>query len=233
MKLFYSSLPLERNLTLDTEESRHAVKVLRLKKGDSITVTDGKGLIANGIIVTASMSGCILELNNIKKGPDIRDYFLTIAISPLTNGERFEWFVEKAVEIGVNEIIPLVCDHTGKQNVKSERLKRIVISAMKQSLKSTVTSMHEPVKFARFIEESHKGTLMIAHCIEGDKSALSNIYNKGSDATILIGPEGDFSPGEIASATRAGFIPITLGPSRLRTETAGVAACHSIYFMNL
>lgn len=219
-------------MILNPEESRHAVKVLRLRKGDDISVTDGSGLIGHGIVKVPDPAGCILEINEIKEGPGKRDYWLSIAVSPLINFERFEWFVEKAVEIGVDELTPLICEHSEKHNIKLERLNRIVISAMKQSLNSWRPVVREPVKFRQFITETQRGTLMIAHCSNGKKWGISELYKKGSDTTILIGPEGDFSPAEIDAAAEAGFVPVTLGSSRLRTETAGVVACHSIYFLN-
>jgi 16S rRNA (uracil1498-N3)-methyltransferase len=162
-----------------------------------------------------------------------RNYRLHIAISPLKNPERFEWFIEKSVEIGIDEITPLICKNTEKPGIKSERVNNLIISAMKQSLKATKTVLNEPSSFKDFISMDLKGILMIANCNDSIKrSRISDVYSKNENAIILIGPEGDFSKEEIDSAINREFVPVHLGPSRLRTETAGIAACHSIYFIN-
>jgi 16S rRNA (uracil1498-N3)-methyltransferase len=175
----------------------------------------------------------MISISEIKAEYEKRDYRLHIAISPLKNSERFEWFVEKSVEIGVDEITPLICKNTEKQSVKQERIENIIVSAMKQSVKATKTVFNKPCIFSDFIAHSVNGTRMIAHCSTStDRNRISEVYKKNEYAVIMIGPEGDFSADEISSAVRRNFIPLHLGSSRLRTETAGVAACHSIYFIN-
>ena len=233
MQLFYSEIPIVNSCTLDEQESRHAIKVLRLGAGDKLWVTDGTGMMFEGIIRDPSARSCSLEIISSVPGNDLRDYSMHIAISPLKNPERFEWFVEKAVEIGIDEITPIICEHSEKSGIKQDRIEKIIITAMKQSLKTKKTIIHEPVKFAEFIVRREKGSRLIAHCHTGEKKNIAEIYKKGENCTILIGPEGDFSLREVEAATSEKYSPITLGPSRLRTETAGIAACHSIYFLNL
>jgi 16S rRNA (uracil1498-N3)-methyltransferase len=163
-----------------------------------------------------------------------RNYSLHIAISPLKNPERFEWFVEKSVEIGVDEITPLICKNTEKRGIKTDRIQNLIISAMKQSLKAKKTILNSSCTFNDFVSIKELGKKMIAHCNSLYKrDSISDVYSKNENATILIGPEGDFSDEEIIKATDNGFAQVHLGNSRLRTETAGVVSCHSIYFINL
>jgi 16S rRNA (uracil1498-N3)-methyltransferase len=233
MQLFYSNQPVKDQCTLDEQESRHAIKVLRLGYGSTLSLTDGSGVIFQGIIRDPSPKGCLIEIINSQPGNDLRDYSLNIAISPLKNPDRFEWFVEKAVEIGIDSITPVVCDHTEKPGIKTERIEKLVTTAMKQSLKTKRPLIEETIAFSEFIRMPKSGKKMIAHCNEGNRERVADIYSKGEYCTILIGPEGDFSKAETEIAISYGYIPVTLGPSRLRTETAGIAACHSIYFINL
>jgi 16S rRNA (uracil1498-N3)-methyltransferase len=233
MQLFYSDTPVTGTCVLNEQESRHAIKVLRLVRGDSIQITDGSGILFRGVIKDPSLKGCLIDIVSSAPGNDKRDYNLHIAISPLKNHDRFEWFVEKAVEFGIDEITPVICEHTEKPGIKSDRLNNLVITAMKQSVKTRRTILNEPVRFREFITKPCTGHKLIAHCNPGTRSHFSEVYGKGSDCTVLIGPEGDFSLSETENAIRAGFVPISLGSSRLRTETAGIAACHSVYFMNL
>jgi len=233
MHLFYSDKTITDSCTLDEQESRHAIKVLRLGSGDKLWVTDGSGMLFQAIIRDPSARACSLEIISAVPGSDIRDYKLHIAISPLKNPDRFEWFVEKAVEIGIDEITPLICEHSEKPGIKKPRIEKIIITAMKQSLKTKKTVINDPVKYSDFISGHTEGTRLIAHCNPGSRENIADIYKKGENCTILIGPEGDFSGSETAAAAAANYSSITLGPSRLRTETAGIAACHSIYFINL
>jgi 16S rRNA (uracil1498-N3)-methyltransferase len=233
MQIFYAPEIAGETYTLDENESKHIVRVLRMGKGDNVQLIDGKGNLYHGVISDPDQKKCILsitgKINNFEK----RDYRLHIAISPLKNPERFEWFVEKSVEIGIDEITPLITRNTEKPHVKSDRLNSLIISAMKQSLKATRTILNEPVSFREFIQAKSDAIRMIAHCYDSpEKRKISDIYTKGREALILIGPEGDFTKEEIDSAVINKFIPVHLGTSRLRTETAGIAVCHSIYFMN-
>ena len=204
-----------------------------MKRGTPVRLTDGKGNLFEAVIEDPDPKGCTLAITGVITGFEIRDYRLHMAISPLKNYERFEWFIEKSVEIGVDEITPLMCSNTEKPGIKKERINNLIISAMKQSLKSTVTIFNEPCLFNDFILNNRSGTRMIAHCKrEQAKSKIGEVYSRGNDAVILIGPEGDFSYEEIQAAMQQGFQPVHLGQSRLRSETAGIAACYSIYYIN-
>lgn len=233
MQIFYAPGITGSTYTLDERESKHTVKVLRMKKGSSVRLIDGKGNLYNGYITDPDVKHCKITIESVVLNYEPRNYRLHIALSPLKNPERFEWFVEKSVEIGIDEISPLVCSKTEKTGIKTERINNIIVSAMKQSLKAEMTRLNEPSSFLDFISRGHRGIKMIAHCSNKFKrTSVSDIYNAGKDALILIGPEGDFTDSEIEQATEKGFVPVHLGKSRLRTETAGVAACHSIYFLN-
>ena len=233
MQVFYIRDISGKLCYLDEDESRHCVKVLRLKKGDEVRMIDGKGNLISGRIADADLKRCTIEITDIKNDFEKRDYRLHIAISPLKNPDRFEMFVEKSVEIGIDEITPIICSRTEKTGIRIKRINSLIISAMKQSLKAKDTVLNNTLTFNEFISSDNKGTLMIAYCgNETEKKCIRNVCKKGDDAVILIGPEGDFTKDELAAAIRAGFCPVHLGRSRLRTETAGIAACHSVYFIN-
>ena len=233
MQVFYAPDIEGEYYTLDERESKHTVRVLRMIEGAEIKLIDGKGNLYEGVISNPDQRACKIRILNIINGFEKRGYILHIAISPLKNPERFEWFVEKSVELGIAEITPVICHHTEKQGLKPERLKNIIVSAMKQSLKASSTKLNPACELSDFINSPHSGSTMIAHCNdEYERKAIGEVYQRGSNAVILIGPEGDFSKEEIVRAVKNGYIPISLGKSRLRTETAGVAACHSIYFIN-
>jgi 16S rRNA (uracil1498-N3)-methyltransferase len=233
MQIFYAPDISGDTYTLDKRESKHLIRVLRMTKGADVRLIDGKGNLYEGIISEPDHNKCTIVITSKTKDFEKRNYWLHIAISPLKNPERFEWFIEKSVEIGIDEITPLICKNTEKPGIKSERVNNLIISAMKQSLKATKTVLNEPGSFKDFINKDLNGIRMIAHCYDLNKrSKVSDVYSKNENATILIGPEGDFSEEEIDSAVNKGFSPVHLGPSRLRTETAGVAACHSIYIIN-
>lgn len=233
MQVYYAPDISGEQYSLDKNESKHIIRVLRMKKGTAVNLIDGIGNLYEGVISDPDPAGCIINIRSVTHEFEKRNYKLHIAISPLKNPDRFEWFVEKAVEIGVDEITPLICRNTEKKGVKTERVGNLIISAMKQSLKAYKPVLNEAKEFEAFIHENHYGKLMIAHCYgEQERTKISDVYNKGEEAVILIGPEGDFSIQEVEKALSKNFTDIHLGPSRLRTETAGVAACHSIYFIN-
>jgi 16S rRNA (uracil1498-N3)-methyltransferase len=218
---------------LDEKESRHIVKVLRMKKGMPVNLIDGKGTLYEGEIQDDNLKRCIIKITSSVRNFESRNYNLHIAISPLKNTDRFEWFVEKSVELGIDSITPLICHNTEKQSIKLERINGIIVAAMKQSLKAKITTLHRPVDFREFIKNKPGDIRMIAHCNNSfSRINLKNIYIKGENATILIGPEGDFTAEEIVLASGSGYEGVSLGAGRLRTETAGVAACHSVHFMN-
>jgi 16S rRNA (uracil1498-N3)-methyltransferase len=219
--------------TLNENESRHCIKVLRMTTGSRLRLIDGKGNLYEAVITSPDPRRCSLSITGVIRNFETRDYRLHIAISPLKNYERFEWFIEKSVEIGVDEITPLLCYNTEKPGIKRDRVSNLIISAMKQSMKSTITVLNEPVLFSDFVKEHTAGIRMIAHCSkESTRSKIGEVCRKGDDVTILIGPEGDFSLHEIEEAVDAGFIPVHMGNSRLRSETAGIAACCTIYYIN-
>jgi 16S rRNA (uracil1498-N3)-methyltransferase len=233
MQIFYAPDIAGSEYTLDENESRHCIRVLRMKAGSELTIIDGKGGIFSAVILKPDAKACIVSVTGSINDLQKRDYRLHIAISPLKNPDRFEWFIEKSVELGVDEITPLICDNTEKPNIRKDRIQNLIISAMKQSLKSTLPVLGETASFGDFVSKHSQGCRMIAHCDQTkERSSIAEVCPKGTDALILIGPEGDFSGTEISMAVEAGFIPVHLGASRLRSETAGIAACHSVYFLN-
>jgi 16S rRNA (uracil1498-N3)-methyltransferase len=233
MQIFYAPDIKGDNYILDKKESRHSVRVLRMKKGTAVKLIDGQGNLYEGIITDPDPAGCEVKVLNAIRDFEKRNYKLHIAISPLKNPERFEWFVEKSVEIGIDEITPLICRNTEKPGIKEERIRNLIIAAMKQSLKARICIMNSPCLFREFINKGNRGVLMIAHCNKKlNRSGIGEVYHKGENPVIMIGPEGDFSEDEIEEALAKGYLPVHMGPSRLRTETAGIAACHSIYFIN-
>jgi 16S rRNA (uracil1498-N3)-methyltransferase len=233
MQIFYAPDITGSTYTLDERESKHLIRVLRMTKGAYVKLIDGKGNLYEGIINNPDQNQCTIDITGRIKDFERRNYRLHIAISPLKNPERFDWFVEKSVEFGIDEITPLICRNTEKPGIKSERVNNLIISAMKQSLKANKTLLNEPTSFKDFINKDLNGIRMIAHCDNStERSKIADIYAKNENAIILIGPEGDFSREEIDSAVNRNYYQIHLGQSRLRTETAGIAACHSIYFIN-
>lgn len=232
MQVFYAPDINDNHYILDENESKHIIRVLRMSKGSEVRLIDGKGNLYEGHIEEPDPRRCIISITGVRRDYGKHDYNLHIAISPLKNNERFEWFIEKSVEIGIDRITPLICKNTERSGVKTERINNIIVSAMKQSLKTTTTILTGPVKFRDFISGNYNSDLMIAHCNESfERKNISDVYKKGHNAVILIGPEGDFTEEEIKSASEY-FSGVHMGKSRLRTETAGLAACHSIYFIN-
>lgn len=233
MQIFYAPGIEGDDYTLDEKESRHCIRVLRMRKGDQVMLIDGRGNLFQGNIASPDQNRCIITVSGKIPGFEKRNYRLQIAISPLKNPERFEWFIEKSVEIGIDRITPLICHNTEKQSLKTERINNVIISAMKQSLKGLKTELEERILFSEFIKGPYDAVKMIACCSNSIKrSKISDVYGKQQDALILIGPEGDFTDEEINMAISSGFIPVHLGTSRLRTETAGIASCYSVYFIN-
>ena len=215
-------------VVLNEENSKHIVQVLRMAEGRQINITDGLGTICTAEIVEAHKKKCTVKIIDTLKQIDPAKK-VCIAISPVKNSSRFEWFLEKATEIGVTEIVPLICERTEKQYLKYDRLRGILISAMLQSQQSWLPVLHEPIKFEKFVEENKSNHKFIAHCEEQNKTSLKEITGQLSNeiitqSLILIGPEGDFSKEEIAIALQNNFVPISLGQTRLRTETAAMVA---------
>jgi 16S rRNA (uracil1498-N3)-methyltransferase len=233
MQIFYAPDIKGDSHTLDENESKHLIRVLRMVRGTEVRLIDGKGNLYEAIINDPDQKKCTLKITGKTADFEKRNYRLHIAISPLKNPERFEWFIEKSVEIGIDEITPLICRNTEKPGIKAGRISNLIVSAMKQSLKATLPVLNEPCNFNEFIHSDNEGIKLIAHCNElVPRKKIADVCHEKENVVILIGPEGDFTREEIEAASVLGYIPVHLGNSRLRTETAGIAACHSIYFIN-
>ena len=233
MQLFYTPhiSETEKSFVFDKEESKHIVKVLRKQESDILFVTNGLGFLFKTKIALASDSKCTVTIESFEK-QEAPKFHLHLAVAPTKMNERFEWFLEKATEIGIQEITPIICDHSERKIIKIDRFQKIIESAMKQSLHYYIPILNEPITYKEFIKKEFKGQKFIAHCEETDKKSLKNELQPNSDVTLLIGPEGDFSVKEIQMALDNTFIPVTLGNTRLRTETAAVVACHSVVYSN-
>jgi len=231
MTLFYvPNLATEH--VLPEEESLHAVKVLRLKVGDELVVVDGVGGYHIAKITLPHPKRCAFELIESQFEFGKRDYKLHIAIAPTKNMDRLEWFVEKATEIGIDEITPIICRFSERKMVKAERLEKIIVSAAKQSVKAYFPKLNPQCTFDELIKNHQATQKFIAHCYDSEKIQLKTEIIPTKDILVLIGPEGDFSKEEVDKAIKNGFLPVSLGESRLRTETAGVVACHTVSLMN-
>ena len=215
-------------ILLNEENSKHIVQVLRMTEGKLLNLTDGQGTIFTAEILDAHKKKCTVKIIQTSK-QNKSSKAVCVAVSPIKNNSRFEWFLEKATEMGVAEIVPLFCDRTEKQYLKFDRLRGILISAMLQSQQAWLPVLHEPIKFENFVKENKSHYKFIAHCEEAEKNSLKEISIKNANqqtdrTTILIGPEGDFTKDEIAVALQNNFIPVSLGNTRLRTETAALVA---------
>ena len=226
MQLFYLENP-ENEIILSTQESKHATKVLRKKEGDILNFTDGKGGFHKAEITVADSRKCRLQIVSSEQKPKQHNYHLHIAIAPTKNMDRFEWFLEKVTEIGIDEITPIICSRSERKVIKNERCNKILLSAMKQSLKFHLPKLNEAISLTNFLKSNVDGAKYIAHCEKSDKLELRKV-NSAEKTLILIGPEGDFSPAEIEMALQNQFKAVSLGTSRLRTETAGIVAVHTI-----
>lgn len=234
MHLFYSpGLAGQEEFVLSPEESHHAVKVLRLGQGSDVILVNGNGGWFEGIIIHPDSRACRVSITRMEPGRGQPAWNLHIAMAPTKQIDRFEWFVEKATEIGISAITPLICDRSERREVKTERILKVAVSAMKQSLKAWHPEIRDAVPFKKFIgQDFGNASRMIAHCQEGTRQWIDQCTERGLSAVLLIGPEGDFTPEEILLAVKARFMPVTLGESRLRTETAGIAAVQTIAWLN-
>ncbi|WP_435412755.1 16S rRNA (uracil(1498)-N(3))-methyltransferase [Psychroserpens mesophilus] len=233
MQLFFNSeLSTDSNqIQFSKEESRHIVKVLRKSVGDLLHITNGRGVLFTSEIISANLKGCIANLISFEtKLP--RTYKLHLAVAPTKMNDRYEWFLEKATEIGIDSITPIICDNSERRVIKAERYEKILLSAMKQSLNCYLPKLNEAINYKDFVSQKHDGSLYIAHCEETNRKSLKHKLKANQTITILIGPEGDFSTHEIELAMQSGFVPVSLGSTRLRTETAAIVACHSVAFIN-
>ena len=232
MHIFYTPDISGRSYVLNEDESKHCVRVLRLSVGDSIILVDGNGGFYEGRISDAHPKRCAVEVVSSIQEYGKRPFHLHVAIAPTKNIDRFEWFLEKATEIGIHEITPLLCSNSERKNINDERLEKIMVSAMKQSLKAYLPRLNPMVAFNTFVRQTLDAGKFIAHCEDQEKVHLKNLVRPEQNIVVLIGPEGDFSSEEIGVALKNGYQPVSLGESRLRTETAGVAAVHIVNLAN-
>jgi 16S rRNA (uracil1498-N3)-methyltransferase len=233
MQLFYN--PNINNdsesFSFDKEESKHIIKVLRKKDTDILYVTNGLGDLFKTEITLASDSKCTVRIVEVEKSVQPK-YQLHLVVAPTKMNDRYEWFLEKATEIGVSEITPIICDHSERKQIKTERFDKIIQSAMKQSNQYFLPILNEPISFKEFMKVKNDDVKLIAHCEETNKKTLKEVIKPGVNITLLIGPEGDFSEKEIKLAIENNYIPVSLGNTRLRTETAAIVASHSVAFVN-
>ncbi len=232
MHIFYTPDIVGDEYLLDEQESKHASKVLRLSAGDKVILIDGKG--GKYIAEIAGNIGKKVQVQVVSKTIETQRtaHYLHLAIAPTKNIERLEWFLEKATEIGVDEITPLLCRNSERKAIKDDRLERVIIAAMKQSIKPFIPKFNPLTKADDFIKQNHEGGKYIAHCYDREKQALKIATTQNASSLVMIGPEGDFSIEEVELAEANGFQSVELGKERLRTETAGVVACHTVNLMN-
>jgi 16S rRNA (uracil1498-N3)-methyltransferase len=222
---------LGATVVLDNEESIHCARVLRLGAGTIIQLTNGKGYIFQGTLEESNPKGCKVKITGMDYYAKTRSG-IHLAVAPTKNISRYEWFLEKATEIGIDEITPLICRHSERQNLRTDRLNKVITSAVKQSLNSWHPILYQPLSFVDFIKKPTEARKFIAYVDEQPRPHLKDIYLPGTPAIVLIGPEGDFSPEEIELAFKTGYKAVSLGTSRLRTETAAIVACHTLNLSN-
>lgn len=233
MILFYSTEIHDEKITLSKEEARHCTQVLRKKIGDIIQIVDGKGGYHTVELIEIQKKYAVTKILETKKAFLSTPTTLHIGIAPTKNISRFEWFLEKATEIGIQEITPILCQRSERKHLRQERLEKILVAAMKQSVKAYLPKLNPIMRLDEFVDLQINAAKFIAHCAEkSGNHFLRDNYKAGQNVCILIGPEGDFSQEEIALARENGFQEISLGKSRLRTETAGIVACHTINLLN-
>ncbi len=233
MQIFYAPNIDSQQYTLPEDESKHCIRVLRLKLGDRILLTDGKGSMHKAQIASDNPKRCLVNIIETQHNFGQRPFYLHIAIAPTKNMERLEWFIEKATEIGIDEITPLLCERSEKKTVNAERLERIAVSAMKQSVKAYLPRINDMVAINQFVlRSSTEETKLIAHCNRWNLPPMQELVQKGKSILVLIGPEGDFSPNEVELCIANGFHEASLSSSRLRTETAGIVACQTANLLN-
>ncbi len=237
MQLFYTPElnPAHPSFILSEEESKHAIRVLRLTVGDQVHLIDGRGGLYLAELADAHPKRTVLHILSVQENFQKFPYHLHMVVAPTKNIDRIEWFLEKATEIGIQEITPIICEHSERKEVKIDRLNKVIVAAMKQSYKAYMPQLNPAVSFAQFIKEQAADSTAIkamAHCVDADKKYISQISQAHGRYMILIGPEGDFSEKEIEMALAAGFQPISLGEARLRTETAALAAVLEVSLLN-
>lgn len=233
MQLFYNPniVSQSKEILFDKEESKHISKVLRKHSGDHLQITNGKGELFTCELTLSTTNKCIAKIIQTES-KEKRPYTIHLAVAPTKMNDRYEWFLEKATEIGIDKITPIICDHSERTSIKEERFERVLIAAMKQSLQFHKPTLNSVQTFKEFIDTNTTSQRFIAHCEETQKASFKSLIQPNKDIVILIGPEGDFSPKEIELALENDFLPVTLGSTRLRTETAAIVACHSIVLVN-
>lgn len=231
MHVFYSDIANNQMVILNQEEAHHCVKVLRLKQGEEVVVTDGQGQWLRGTLAEPNPKACLINGGEFSVIPP-RQHRLHIAIAPTKNIDRFEWFLEKATECGIEEITPVFCENSERNVIKPERLEKLLVAAMKQSLRAWLPKLNPAEKLKDFIAKEIHGVKLIAYCGSAERNGFRDAYSSGQNAVILIGPEGDFSEKEVVQAFEAGYQPISLGNYRLRTETAALVACIEFNVLN-
>lgn len=231
MHLFYAP-DILTDPELPEEEAGHCLRVLRLREGDEIVLTDGKGSFYRAVISAASGKRCQVKVTQTIAQSPLWEGHLHLAMAPTKNMDRVEWLAEKATEIGLDELSFLNCHFSERKVIKTERVEKIVVSAMKQSLKARKPVVNGMVDFSRFMDREFSGQKFICHCHEGEKPLLKDVFQRGEEAVVLVGPEGDFSSEEVQMAEEHGFKSVSLGKSRLRTETAALVAVHLMNIVN-
>lgn len=233
MQLFYNPEITEttKEFKLNADESKHLLKVLRKKKGDEFHITNGKGWLFVASLVNVDPKNTTATVVSAQKRHP-KMHSLHMVVAPTKSNDRFEWFLEKATEIGVNEITPIICSRSERKTLKMDRLQKVIQGAMKQSQRTFLPVLNPPITFTEYLKKKHPGILFIAHCHEGEKMELKRRIAPDKPITILIGPEGDFTEEEVDMAYENGFLPVSLGESRLRTETAAIYACTAVAVFN-
>ncbi|MFD0798544.1 16S rRNA (uracil(1498)-N(3))-methyltransferase [Maribacter chungangensis] len=233
MQLFYNPQVNQdtKVVTFDTFESKHIVKVLRRKTGDELQITNGKGLFLFATITQNDPKACSVEVSRYKKIHPTK-HRLHLAVAPTKMNDRYEWFLEKATEIGVHEITPILCDRSERKTIKTERYEKVIQSAMKQSFQAYLPKLNPLTTLTEFLERDINGLLFIAHCEDSERYELKRKIAPDKPTTILIGPEGDFTKKEVKKAVTKGYLPVSMGKTRLRTETAAIVACTTVALAN-
>jgi len=232
MHIFYTPDIHSDAYILSEEESKHCIKVLRLDAGNLLYLVDGKGGLYDAVVEDPHPKRTKLKILGKVENFGKQNYYVHIAIAPTKNIERVEWFLEKATEIGIDEITPIICDRSERKEIKTERLNKVITSAIKQSIKAYHPILNEAVRYSDFITKNRNSQKFIAHCMNGAKSTIKDQLILNSNYLIAIGPEGDFTNEELEAAITNDFIPVSLGVSRLRTETAALEACFELNFLN-
>ncbi len=232
MQLFYAYHTDGLTATLDPEETRHCTRTLRKKAGDIISFTDGYGNLYEGEIIDFTKKNCHLKIRRTVETKKIKKFSIHLGIAPTKNINRLEWFLEKTTELGIDHISPLLCQRSERKKIRPDRLQKIILSAAKQSLNFNFPVLNELTNFEVFVKSAHNQNKYIAHCNSDNLPHLKSLISGQTDTLILIGPEGDFSIKEVELAKQHGFVEVSLGSSRLRTETAGIVACHTVHLAN-